>query len=182
MKDKKAIILTICVIIMMCVYMIVASIIHNKKQAEIPPTFVPATVSTKMSCIEYTSNENDEDKEEVFFYLSDYERWVVECIVMGESKGEPYEGQILVTQCILNACIRDDLQPSEVREEYQYSGWDDEPSQSVKDAVSKVFDEGYKETDEFVLYFYAPEYVDSEWHETQKFIREVGGHRFFAEW
>lgn len=101
---------------------------------------------------------------------------------MGEAKGEPYEGQVLVAQCILNACIKDGLQPSEVREEYQYSGWDDEPSQSVKDAVSKVFDEGYKETDEFVLYFYAPKYVGSKWHETQKFVCEVGGHRFFAEW
>lgn len=182
MKNKKIITLIVCIVVTMCVYILASSIIHNKKQTEVPSTFAPATVSTKMTCIEYVSDEDNDNEKEVFFYLSDYERWVVECIVMGEAKGEPYEGQVLVAQCILNACIRDDLQPSEVREEYQYSGWDDEPSQSVKDAVSKVFDKGYRETDEFVLYFYAPEYVDSEWHETQKFVREVGGHRFFAEW
>ena len=116
------------------------------------------------------------------FYLSEYERWVVECIVMGESGGEPYKGQILVAQCILNGCKKEGIQPSSLRLEYQYSGWDENPTESVKRAVSAVFDDGYKATNEFVLYFYAPKYAKGEWHETQKFVREVGGHRFFAEW
>lgn len=116
------------------------------------------------------------------FYLSDYERRVVECIVMGEAGGEPYEGQILVAQCLLNACKKDGLQPSQVRKEYKYSGWSSNPSKSVKNAVSAVFDDGYKATNEYVLYFYAPKYAKGKWHETQKFVCEVGGHRFFAEW
>lgn len=121
-------------------------------------------------------------KPESTFYLSGYERRIAECVVMGESGGEPYDGQVLVAQCMLNACLKDDLQPSEVRIEYQYSGWDDNPSDSVKDAVSAVFDNGYKATDEFILYFYAPKYSKGEWHETQRFVTEVGGHRFFSEW
>lgn len=129
-------------------------------------------------------NEESEPvvKDEPTFYLSDYERRVVECMVMGESGNQPYDGQVLVAQCILNACLKDNLQPSEVRTRYKYSGWHNNPSDSVKNAVSAVFDDGYKVTDEFILYFYAPKYCNSKWHESQRFVIEVGGHRFFAEW
>lgn len=120
-------------------------------------------------------------KSKSVFYLSDNERRVVEYIVMGEAGGESYKGQVLVAQCILNACLKDNIQPSKVRTKYQYSGWNKNPSKSVKKAVSAVFDNGYKVTNECVLYFYAPKHTKSKWHETQKFVCEVGGHRFFAE-
>lgn len=100
---------------------------------------------------------------------------------MGESGGESYEGQILVSQCLLNACLKEELQPSEIRKKYKYSGWNENPSKSVKKAVREVFDNSYKVTDEFILYFYAPKYCDGRWHETQRFVAEVGGHRFFTE-
>lgn len=122
------------------------------------------------------------EESQPIFYLSDEERLVAECIVMGESEGESYEGQVLVVQCLLNACLKDGLQPSEVREKYMYAGWNEKPSESVKDAVSAVFDNGYKVTEEFILYFYAPKYSKGKWHETQRFVIEVGGHCFFAEW
>lgn len=119
---------------------------------------------------------------EPLFYLSDYERKVAECIVMGESGSESYEGQTLVAFCILNACLKDGLQPSEVRTKYKYSGWHDNPHDNVKKAVSAVFNDGYKPVDDIPLYFYAPKYSKGQWHETQRFVIEVGGHRFFAEW
>ena len=119
---------------------------------------------------------------EPVFELSEYERWVVECMVMGESGGEPYDGQVLVAQCILNACRKEGILPSEVRVEYKYSGWNEQPTDSVKQAVSAVFDDGYTVTDEPILYFYAPRWCNSKWHETQRFVIEVGGHRFFTEW
>ncbi len=124
----------------------------------------------------------EDDKNVPLFYLNDYERNVAECIVMGESGHETYEGQILVAQCLLNACIKDGLQPSEVRIKYQYRGWMDNPTDSVKQAVSAVFDDGHKVTNEFILYFYAPKYSKGKWHETQRFVIELGGHRFFTEW
>lgn len=120
-------------------------------------------------------------KDESIFHLIDYERWVVECIVMGESGGEPYEGQMLVAQCILNACLKDDLNPSEVRKKYKYSGWNENPTKSVKQAVSAVFDLEEKIVDEPILYFYAPSLCKSKWHETQIFVIECEGHRFFKE-
>lgn len=116
------------------------------------------------------------------FELTPAERQIVENIVMGEAEGESYNGKVLVAQCILNACLKDDIQPSEVRSKYKYSGWKENPSDDVKKAVAAVFDDGYKVTDEAILYFYAPKYTKSKWHETQRYILTEGGHKFFAEW
>lgn len=118
----------------------------------------------------------------MYFELTAAERKIVEKIVMGEAGGESYKGKVLVAQCILNACIKDDIQPSEVRRKYQYSGWKENPNDDVKKAVAAVFDDGYKVTDEPILYFYAPKYTQSKWHETQRYILTEGGHKFFAEW
>lgn len=115
------------------------------------------------------------------FYLSASERDVVERVVMAESGGESYEGQMLVAQCILNGAEKQGVQPSEAVEIYQYAGARPKPTQSVKDAVAAVFDRGETVVDEPVLYFYNPAIVESEWHESQIFVIEVGGHRFFAE-
>lgn len=73
------------------------------------------------------------------------------------------------------------VQPSEAVEIHQYAGARPKPTQSVKDAVAAVFDRGETVVDEPVLYFYNPAIVESEWHESQIFVIEVGGHRFFAE-
>ena len=126
--------------------------------------------------------ETTVDEHEPAFFLSDYQRHVTECIVAGESMGEPYEGQVAVAECIINACLKDGLQPSEVRTKYKYSGWHNEPSESVKKAVSAVFDDGYRIADKPIMYFYAFKYTKSNWHESQDFVMEIGGHRFFAEW
>ena len=42
------------------------------------------------------------------------ERDLVERVVMAESGGESYKGQMLVAQCILNACEIDCIRPAEV--------------------------------------------------------------------
>ena len=81
----------------------------------------------------------------------------------------------------LNGAEKQGVQPSEAVEIYQYAGARPEPTQSVKDAVAAVFDRGETVVDEPVLYFYNPAIVESEWHESQSFVIEVGGHRFFAE-
>lgn len=155
----------------------------EKLEATTKPITTKAVVTTRASTTNNTTKPTEnKGKTNVAFYLSDYERRIVECIVMGESGSEPYNGQVLVAQCILNACLKDGLQPSSVRRKYQYSGWNNNPSQSVKNAVSAVFDKGYKITNERILYFYAPKYCTSKWHESQKFVCEVGGHRFFAQW
>lgn len=112
--------------------------------------------------------------------LSTSERDTVERVVMAEAGGESFAGQMLVAQCILNAAEKEGVQPSEAVEIYSYTNRPD-PTQSVKDAVAAVFDRGEVAIDAPVMYFYNPALVTSTWHESQIFVAEVGGHRFFAE-
>lgn len=111
--------------------------------------------------------------------LSDSERRVVECIVQGEAGSESYKGKVLVAQCILNGCLDTGMQPSGVRKQFQYSGWKENVSEDTKKAVRAVFDEGYRVVNEPILYFYAPKYCTSKWHETQTHVITEGGHKFF---
>lgn len=115
------------------------------------------------------------------YNLTDAERDLVEKVVMAESGGESYEGQMLVAQCILNACEIDGIRPADVIKKYVYAKARPEPTDSVIKAVSAVFDRGEQVTDEPIIYFYAPKVVKSKFHERQRFICEVGGHRFFTE-
>ena len=113
--------------------------------------------------------------------LTPQERDLVERVVMAEAGGESYKGQMLVCQCILNACEIDGIRPAEVIRKYVYAKARPEPSESVKQAVSAVFDKGEQVTDEPILYFYAPALVKSEFHESQRFVLAEGNHKFFAE-
>ena len=119
-----------------------------------------------------------------YYPLTDEERHIVECLVAGEAGSESLEGQIAVAQCILNATIRSDISISEVKSTYGYAGWSNSPESypTVAQAVSAVFDSGEVVTDEFIVWFYNPAYGYSSFHEGQKFVIEIGGHRFFAPW
>lgn len=114
------------------------------------------------------------------YNLTDGERDLAERVVMAESGGESYEGQMLVCQCILNACEIDGIRPSEAIKRYAYAKGRPEATDSVKKAVVAVFDRGEKVTEEAIVYFYAPKMVKSAFHESQRFICQVGGHKFFA--
>ena len=100
---------------------------------------------------------------------------------MAESGCESYKGQMLVAQCILNACEIDGIRPAKAIKKYVYAKARPEPSDSVKRAVSAVFDKGERVTDEPIVYFYAPKIVKSEFHESQRFVLAEGNHKFFAE-
>lgn len=117
----------------------------------------------------------------VRYPLTDAERDVVERVVMAEAGGESFEGQMLVAQCILNAAEKRGVEPSEAVVLYSYTKSRPDPTQRVKDAVAAVFDRGETVVDEPILYFYNPALVTSDFHESQIFVIEEGGHRFFAE-
>ena len=126
-------------------------------------------------------SEPSEPEQAVRYELSDAERAVVEQVVMAEAGGEPYDGQVAVAQCILAACEKDGIAPSEAVEEYGYTHNRCEPSESVVEAVSSVFDRGDTAVDEPIIYFYAPGRVESSWHESQAYVITIGNHRFFKE-
>ena len=122
----------------------------------------------------------EEEKPTAYYSLTDEERNLVESVVMAEAGGEDYDGQRLVAQCILNACILEEKRPDEIVIDYQYTKNRPEPSESVKEAVAAVFDSYDVVTKENILVFYAPRWCTSEWHESQQFVLEHGGHRFFT--
>ena len=138
--------------------------------------------------------ENEVVEPEPFYSLTDYERWLVESIVAGESGIEPYNGKVAVASCILNACLLEDKRPEEIQTMYGYVGWkpieefesecmeaygNTDLADEVRDAVSQVFDNGEVLSNE-ILWFYNPDIVYSSWHEIQKFVLEIGSHLFFA--
>ena len=137
---------------------------------------------------------NANKNEKIIFYeLTNEERWFVESIVAGESGIEPYWGKVAVASCILNACLIEDKRPEEIQIMYGYAGWkpieefesecmvaygNTDLADEVREAVSQVFDNGEVYSNE-ILWFCSGY---SSWHESQRFIVEIGGHRFFAPW
>ena len=151
---------------------------ENVTELPKPTAEQPAVVVTTPAASTQTPEPTEAP---VRFYLSASERDTVERVVMAESGGESFEGQMLVAQCILNAAEKEGVQPSEAVVIYSYTSNRPDPTQSVKDAVTAVFDRGEVAIDAHVMYFYNPALVTSDWHESQIFVAEVGGHRFFAE-
>lgn len=117
-----------------------------------------------------------------FYTLSDYERETVESIVEGEAGNQSLLGRVLVAQCIYNACVQDNLSPSEVKKVYRYEGWSDTIDEETKEAVSIVFDDGTMGVDDNILWFYNPKYSYGKFHNTQRFIIQEGEHKFYAPW
>ena len=115
------------------------------------------------------------------YELTPEERDTVERVVMAEAGGEDFDGQALVAQCVLNTSEARAMRPDAVvLEKGQYATPAQEASESVKEAVAAVFDDGYTVTTEPVRFFYAPRYCYSHWHEERlDFVLEHGGHRFF---
>lgn len=152
----------------------------SKQETDIlPPTstvgaYIPDTPAPAAETVEPTEPA-------VRYPLTDAERDVVERVVMAEAGGESFEGQMLVAQCILNAAEKRGVEPSEAVVLYSYTKSRPDPTQRVKDAVAAVFDRGETVVDEPILYFYNPALVTSDFHESQIFVIEEGGHRFFAE-
>lgn len=117
----------------------------------------------------------------VFYALTSEQRMLIEQVVSAESRGEPYDGQAAVAQCILNACLKDDITPEQAIKKYKYTKARVEPTESVKEAVAAVFDRGEGITDEPIVYFYNPKLCESEFHESQVFVMEIANHKFFKE-
>ena len=146
------------------------------------------TETIEEESVHYAPAENCTTFESVpFFEISESDRYTIECIVAGESKGESIGGKKLVAQCIMNAMIRNDWDAETVRIQYKYAGWDSELENTnpelwgeVEFAVSEVFDKGNLETYEPILYFYAPKWSSGSWHENNlEYVLTEGGHKFF---
>lgn len=110
--------------------------------------------------------------------LSSYDRARLERLVMGEAGSMGYNGCALVAQCIRDAMNRSNTTSIDrIISEYQYyAPTNKEPNQTVKDAVSYIFDQNGSAVQHRILCFYTG---SSGWHETQNFIVGCGNVRFF---
>ncbi len=144
----------------------------------------PVVTDSEVSAAEAYNPAWDKPATEYAYFVEYYaitidDRVTLEHIVEGEAGGESYEGKLWVATCLLNAMRKDNMSADEVRAAYQYAGWSDDVSEDTARAVSQVFDFG-DVTHETVLWFYAPKWCESQWHEAQQFVAEIGGHRFFC--
>lgn len=105
-------------------------------------------------------------------------------VVAAECRGEPYEGQMAVAQCILNTAWARSMTPEEVvKEKNQYAKpvSNLEHIELVREACDAVFFRGETVTDEPIRFFYATRngFV-SEGHERRyEFVMQIGDHKFF---
>ena len=126
----------------------------------------------------------DENYRGAIVELTPEDRDILERLVMGEAGGEGYEGAALVAQAIRDTMVYKGFgSVEEVRKACGYSGsLKREPNQDTLNAVRYVFDEGGIVVKHHIFYFYAHKSITSKFHESQKFIIEHGGHRFFSTW
>lgn len=112
------------------------------------------------------------------------DRDILERLVQGEAGNQGFIGAALVAQCIRDMYVTGGFTSVDsVRRNCGYSGsLKVEPSQTVKDAVSYIFDQGGYAVKHRILYFYAPKYSAGSFHNTQNNIINYKDHRFFDRW
>lgn len=112
-------------------------------------------------------------------------------VVAAESRGEPYEGQLAVAQCIRETSECTMMTPEEVVKQVNKNGTRQyaQPvdlsvvTDSVRDVCRDVFVHGISATDEPIRYFYSTASgFYSAWHENSlEYVMTIGNHRFFIE-
>ena len=104
------------------------------------------------------------------------------CRVVTAEAGTDRDLCMAVAQCLFNSCCREEWKypPTQILEQYGYTEPADWISETAREACQAIFEKGEKYYPvQNAEYFYAPQYVSSEWHESQEFITEIGGVRFF---
>lgn len=155
-----------------------------EKATEVAKTKQPAaTVSTNSKYLLDISNP-DTNYVSYSITLTEYDRDILQRLVMGEAGGEGFIGCCLVAQAIRDTMIADGYKSVEaVRTSmgYQASLYNT-PNQDAIDAVNFIFDQGGAAVQHSIIYFYAPALCTSGFHESQEFVVAHNSHRFFDRW
>lgn len=166
---------TLCGLIWIIIIM--AVLVYAAYKTE-QPTQIP-TVTTTME----TTTEASEPQPTPYirYNLTEEERDIVERVVMAETENQPQIGQMAVAWCILNTAEATGQRPDAViLAPNQYAPPAEDASDSVKQAVSFVFDEGIPVADEPIRYFYAPKHSSGGWHESAlEYVCTINDHKFF---
>ena len=108
--------------------------------------------------------------------LTPQERLAIEQVVEGEARGSTFESKVWVATCIYNSMKLHQAELSSVLR--NYDGYNTDVQPDTQAAVYRVFDLN-SPIHPKVQYFYAPALCTSKWHESLKFVTEIGGHRYF---
>ena len=139
---------------------------------EIETVYVPVGQTT---VYRYINTHNDR----LTFCPDDLELFT--SVVMGECGfSEPDEGVAAVAECLLNAYTKDGRKSLEdILDEYKYFAPRIPATIRIKAICEAVIAGSVVILGDDVLYFYSPDNTSSSWHESQAFVSEIGGHRFF---
>ena len=113
--------------------------------------------------------------------MSDSDRDYCERMVMGEAGSTGFTGMALVAQCIRDTYVSGGYgSVSEVISSNGYYGSTDiAPSETCKEVVRYIFDQGGSAVQHRIQVFYASDICSSDWHEAQIFVCSYGYVRFF---
>lgn len=181
---NRCIFAAIALAVIILVIMAITLAVSGAREAKKPAISTPGQTAGQLTQTPGTGkNEATETPQTpaAFFALTPEQRTLIEQVVSAESRGEPYDGQRAVAQCILNACQKDGIRPEQALKKYKYTTARAEPTESVRRAVAAVFDRGDFVTEEPILYFYNPKLTTSDFHERQIFVVEIENHKFFKE-
>lgn len=113
--------------------------------------------------------------------LNDEDRDMTERILMGEAGGEGFIGMALVAQCIRDTYVNGSY--SSIAQLLKVNGYYGStsitPSQTAKEVVNYIFDQGGSAVQHNIRIFYATNMCSSSWHEAQEFVVQYNYVRFF---
>ena len=200
-RDRTYILaLTVIVAAMVTIVLSVAYLLGQHDEVEEPtqqPEIVAQVIPTEIIVPNDSEPKEEHELEESLVQQEarmpefgyDYE--YVMRVVAAESRGEPYEGQLAVAQCIRETSERTMMTPEEVVKQVNPNGTRQyaQPvdisvvTDSVRDACCDVFVHNISATDEPIRYFYSTVGgFYSAWHENSlEYVITIGNHRFFKE-
>ena len=113
--------------------------------------------------------------------LTDTDRYMAERIVMGEAGSTGFTGMALVAQCLRDTYIAGHYSTiaDVIYSNGYYGSMSIAPSQTCKDVISYIFDQGGSAVQHSIRVFYASNYCSSPWHEAQKYVCSYGYVRYF---
>lgn len=120
------------------------------------------------------------------YKLTATERDLVERVVMQEVSGRSYVDALAVAQTIYDRSVDWGYTVTytiNMPNQFANPTYRWEPTAIVKQAVSDVFDKGYRLTEEKMYYYYATRTAKPLcFHETQRCLVETKLHRYFGPW
>lgn len=162
----------------------------KKKKKKSIPGFSYATAPTKAN-VSYSAQWNagylvaidnpDSGYHPGHVELSDKDRDLLERLCYGEFGDGGFTGAALVAQAVRDAMNTYGISSvKQVIKQFSYDGRTDHAAgQTIKDAVTYVFDMDKAAVQHRIIYMYDTAYVDSEFHETQNYVCTFKTTRFF---